>query len=319
MNKQAYQVGVLNRLSMSATMAELAKMHTGKQLHQLQEYPDDPEEHGFILRALIYPTPDIQTFYQPILLASPSGINVMVVDLRLYQKSLKIVGDNNNPMFSLADATNVSIFRLLYDAIFTGIWQKSPELITSNLPLTAEVYASSITSSVSAKLGLEPEPLVYLLSAFQIFFTTRSMVGYGSSLSPKDKELYLINLARKYKGDVKRYSLILDALQETDLLNLDNYCKFIAKQNWSVRLGSFSARDLFLLMGRIWTDVGNPKETIAVALEFPPTFLSILFTLAQFPAYLKHSPISMQLKPQLNSNNVKSFILTTRQLAQLTF
>lgn len=321
MNKHAYQVGVLARTAFSDTYSILSTMATNHQLHVLQEWPDRLQEMKFIMRALIHPTPEVPTFFQPLYIDNGTGMPMVVVDLRIHGKAITTAGqdDSGNPLFSVATATEVGILRVLYDAIFTGMWNQNPDTFTNGFPFAGEIYGTVFASAIAVRSNLEPEATASILAAFHVFYITRSLEGYGARLTEDEKVLLARNLARRYKGEDKRYLMILNTLSPTDLLNLENYCNYIAQQGWSVRLNNLKARDLFGLLGSIWHDARNPKETIAVALEFPPAFTSILLMILQRPSYAKNSSIAKQTKPLLNTANAKQFILGLRTLAKIAF
>lgn len=321
MNKHAYQVGVLTRYAMGDTIKHLKSAYAANQLHVIKEWADDQSHADYLLRALIHPSPDIPVFHQPLLITTGSGKDLMVVDLRIHGKQINVVEDTRTgePQCTLVGVVDGGILRVIYDAIFTGAWNQQPEMFIANFPFSAELYGSTLASALTARAGLEPEASVYVLCAFHIFYATRAMHGNGASLSDDDKVLLARNLARRFRGDDQRYLGVLNAIQPTDLVNLESYCSFIANQHWSVRLNGLKSGDLLGMLGSLWYDIRNPKETTACALEFPPAFMSILYSIVQRPNYAKNSPLARQLKPILNSQNTKTFLLNTRQTFRLTF
>lgn len=321
MNKHAYQVGVLARHAMGDTIKTLRTLYANNQLHMIKEWADNQTGASYLLRVLLHPTPEVPVFHQPILLTTGSGKDVMVVDLRIHGKQIQVVEDSRTgePQCTLAGVVDGGILRVIYDAIFTGAWNQQPEMFISNFPFASEIYGATLASALTARAGLEPEASVQALCAFHIFYTTRALPGNGAGLSEDEKVMMSRNLARRFRGDDQRYLLILNALQPNDLVNLESYCEFISKQGWSVRLNGLKAADLLGMMGSLWYDVRNPKETTALALEFPPTFMSILYSIIQRPGYAKHSPVAKQVKPLLSSQNTKTFLLNTRQTFRLTF
>lgn len=138
----------------------------------------------------------------------------------------------------------------------------------SDLPMT--VYASWISENVGRRFSLDhgAQYRLMLLSAIQYY-------GYFH-LGPLDDDLKnraAIRISRALRASAQDVLGILDEMEEFG--NITEFCRLVREVVGSVRLQNFDVGLLFTILGGTWLGY-NAREIACVALEHPPTFISMV-------------------------------------------
>lgn len=253
----------------------------------------------------------INAFFQPIMF---EGLNkkdpnraVIVYDARPYEKMLSIDEISGDFKQGKIVGHNDSLNLLQMTSVFMGIYRNRPNTMVNLNEVPILTYGSLLTESIGRKLGLDPATQLNLMSCFHIFYASRAYLTLKSLEAIAEKNQFITALCRKTNGSSEIYKTILDTMNpEVDLANIVNLAEYIRNQKWSPRLDNLSAREIYALVMNAWIGQGNPKETMLVALEFPPTWISIVYLMNQGSFYQK-TPIGQILKRLDRGNNMKNF------------
>lgn len=300
-----YETFALKRNNMVSVQKGLETLYIQNRLSTIQEVHD---WDNFCIRALLGQYEEIPLFYQPITLALPERKTAIVIDLRPYAKFLQSIDETTYKVGTMNEQVN----QLIFNALLIGQWREDSVHVTAYNDIPMMVYGSLLSEAVGRKVGLDPATTLNLMATFQIFYATR---GHRNIANLKEEEKFSLSLSlsRKMKVDLNTHKLIMDKIQPEDLEDVQSICQFIAKQGWSTRLNHFSARDLITLTMNGWVGQGNPKETMMVAIEFPPTFISLCYLAARSTFYQK-MPLGQVIKRLDRGNNLKGFTINTQSL-----
>ena len=307
---QPYQTSLLEKTNIQSIKQGIESAYIQRDLVEMGGYE---LERDFDVFAIVGREDHdrINAFYQPILL---EGLNkkhperaVIVYDARPYDKMITIDEISGDFRQGKITGHNDSLNLLQMTAVFMGIYRNRPNTIVNLTEVPILTYGSLLTESIGRKLGLDPATQLNLMSCFHIFYASRAYLTLKSLEAVAEKNQFITALVRKTNGSVDIYKRILESMNpEVDLANIINLAEYIRNQKWSPRLDHLSAREIYALVMNAWIGQGNPKETMLVALEFPPTWISMVYLMSQGSFYQKTS-IGQILKRLDRGNNMKNF------------
>lgn len=293
-----YETSTLHRLNMEKTYKRLREMLVVNQLYPIDE-PGKFDYDTFSIVGLHGQYDDIPYFYQPVTILLTGRVPTFVIDLRPYQGCMVKDG------VIFRQPGNETVNQLLVHAIAIGYFRKDPQAFLASQDIPINTYGSLIAETLSRRLGLDPSSTLKVMCAFQIFYMTRAVMDIRNI---KEDELLLIAtaLSRKMKVDLNTHLDIAKQFTGEDFESLLTFVKKITQLNWSPRLTKLSPAELIILLSGGWVGQGNPKETMAVALEFPPCWISLNFICARSKFYQK-LPLGQILKRLDRNGTLNNF------------
>lgn len=260
------------------------------------------EFDNFVIKGIGEEFHDLPFFYQPYTIVLPQRKTTIVVDLRPYN------GTSVKDGIIHRMAGNETVNQLLCHAISIGYWREDPQQFITNQDLPLNTYGSLVAETISRRLGLDPEATLKVMAAFQFFYITRSVID-PINLNDDDIRIYATMISRKMKVDLSTHYDVAKQFEPADFKDLETFMSKLRMLAWSPRLAKLSAGDLVIMLAGGWMGQGNPKETMMVALEFPPCWLSLNFICAKNKFYQK-LPLGQVLKRLDRSNVLQSFVNT---------
>lgn len=217
----------------------------------------------------------IPAFAHPILFDNAHKEPMMAVDVRSFGK-VQVSGQ-----FVIRNAAEYAMARTR--ARLNWVWIKdAPSLLrdVSHLPL--QVYCAWVSESLTRRFALNPEEQYKLSIYAGIFYLSNFIAGADYNFSEEDKVRVAQLLSRALRVKAEDVLKVMDA--DTDattghgqgcpvIANAIHFCNVIS--GLSVRLQSINVGLLFSVLGGTWYGT-NAKEMVAVALEHPPTWLTIV-------------------------------------------
>lgn len=296
-----YETFSLRNLNLAKTEEKLKNLYITNYLYQFDKVEEDDK---FVVLGLLGDYEDIPVFYQPFTLSLTQKKTAIVVDVRPYSRFLRQEGDK---IFTIQ--ANEQVNQLIFNAIFNGIWRDDPVQVVSYSDIPMQVYGSLFADNLSKRLGLDAPTTLNIMATMQVFYTTRAYRNI-KNLEEAEKQSIAMSLSRKMKVDLNTHKVILDAMTADDLENLSTVIGFISRQGWSTRLNNLNVKDIYNVLMNGWVGQGNPKETMMVALEFPPTFNSLVYLCARNNFYQK-LPLGQIVKRLDRSNSLKNLVVNT--------
>ena len=153
------------------------------------------------------------------------------------------------------------------------IWVKDSPLKLRDLsPVPVSVYASWISEGISRRYALDPKDQMLLSIISGIFYFT---LFERQELTEENKMRINSAVARATRVSAKEVLDIMD--QITELNNIKDFVKNVKSILQNTRLDDFNEGMLISILGNSWFGT-NAKEMLAVALEHPPTWISIVYS-----------------------------------------
>lgn len=303
-----YETSILKGSGTQTLVNEVSKAVISGDVVEIVGYEADRD---FDVYALVEKNEHVSIFYHPIPLELPHRRPCIVYDARMYASAITVENTPNGKTGKIT-GVNESLNLLQITAVLMGIWRETPNQVinVSDVPMT--VYGSLLTETLSRRLGLDPAAQLTVMAAFQLFYATRGFKSL-SRIEEADKTLLMTSLSKRLGVTPDTFSVVLDAAEEGDFENFAGIVRLIRRMNLSPRLEKISPADIFGMVMNSWVGQGNPRETMMLAIEFPPVFVAITYIMARSTFYQK-LPIGQIIKRINRGNNLKNF---TQQLTYL--
>lgn len=221
----------------------------------------------------------IPAFAHPLLVDDTHKQPQLVVDMRAFGRMDSRTGEFRvrNPIeYGLATAR----------ARLNWIWVQpgKQSLLRDVSPLGLQVFSTWIAEAITRRFGLDPAEQLRLSIYAAVLYLSNFIDNHGSdTMSEQDKVRITSLISRTLRIKAEDTLKVLD----TDIVsgevvrgggcpviaNAIQFCSIVS--GVSVRLQGLNAGVLFSILGGTWFGT-NAKETAAVALEHPPTWLAIL-------------------------------------------
>jgi hypothetical protein len=220
----------------------------------------------------------VPTFSHPILFKDRNGTEKLAIDVRGYGK-----WDSVQQEYVVRDTASYD--GLMVRAGLNEIWLEAngPDRIRSMSVFPLSVFASWIGEAVAKRLALEAQDQFTVSVLAAIFYLNLFWDNERSTNPNKMDKAFLVSVISRglnYKSD-----MVYDIVEKhAGIANVNDYCEACKSYSQSVRLRDLNVSTLFAMIGGYW--YGNSgREVIAVALEHPPTWLSLLWQAMYIQGY----------------------------------
>jgi len=214
---------------------------------------------------------DIPPFSMPLEFDGQNGLSV-AVDVRGLTKA---TGETNFKVVAGGEYEGAIIRAALTLAWMNGA---AADMRRWN-DISAKVFIRLLSESLSRRLNLGPYEQQALTVVTGLFyfsnFIPNDHIGRNDSLSQDEKEKVIVAVARLTRISPQTVAGFL-AGDVPMIYSLDSYCdalRFVVK---SPRLERVDAALIMTLMGGLWFG-GNARQLVAVALEYPPVWLAMIY------------------------------------------
>lgn len=258
MYKTPYETLACRLTPTKETVLAIKKAYVNNELR----HPNSPD--GNIMERVLTVLPgndEVPVFSFP-LLVELNDQDVVVFDLRPYAK-LERDGE-----IKISNASDYQ-FKLV-SALLNDVWVKSPEdlLLLGDLPII--VFVRWLTNNITSALGLGPEDQVVLSTIVATYYYS---LFKEDSLTEKDRLIIVKKVSSISFIPTEKALAIVDKLDYID--GLSTLVDVIKESIQSPRINNLNVGLLITMLNKSWFGF-DAKTTIAVALEHPPTFLSMI-------------------------------------------
>lgn len=209
---------------------------------------------------------EVPAFAHPIIFADSNKVEQVAFDARSFGR-----WDQGSYEFRITNQAEYAL--MLVRSELTAIWafdRIEPLRDFSLLPMS--VYAALVSEAVGRRFALDPREQYMVAICAGIFYAGLFM--QDSTPDEREKTRLAGVVSRAVRASAEDVFTVLDE-HETIPQTIAEFCTYVTKVTQSVRLEALNAGLLFSIVGGTWFGT-NAKETIAVALEHPPTWISIL-------------------------------------------
>jgi hypothetical protein len=173
--------------------------------------------------------------------------------------------------------TNSTMYKnLVYRAGLTALWlSNGATAFRAITPMATGIFAAWLSEAIGFKYALDPKAKIELMIVAGIFYQSNHVEGIEFDQGNEDRYLAAIANALKVNVvDVKRIYA-----QTQVISSIEDFCNKVKLVLGNIRLENLNHGILITLMGSTWAG-DNAVELTAVALEHPPTWISLVYEAA---------------------------------------
>ena len=268
--------------------------------------------NGFFITGRASSENDIPVFNYPLLINNFRDKDFIVCDVRTCFTSNK-EGD-----FYLKNSAeyNFNLTKMLSNISWLSNHQSE---MMFNLSFAAVIFSTWLSSSITRGYALNPMERLKLTIFNHYYY--HSLFFNEPVLSEENKQKVALHTIKAFRAPAQLVFDVFDSV--SGINNIDEYCNFV-KSNLlkdNIRLENFSKGMLFTYISNSWFGY-NAKEMLAVSLEHPPTWISIVYAAINERTY-KQSMVA-RIVSENNRNKVadeftKSFHILTDRFIDSTY
>lgn len=262
-------------------------------------YPDMP----WLLAVVGDEPTEIPVFPHPVTLEDSVRGKQVVVDLRgPYKRYLTITdtGINVDPYGGAGITVNRAILQYYWSADTADAF-----FALSDVPLIA--FSRWLADQISRALGLDPAAQLALPVVLAYYFTSLYM---EKPIAEEEATRIANKISRVLRINLQQ---VLDSIPNPIPSNLRELVAVLGSGDYGPKLERLNNVGLFYSMTTNgFFGVMNPKEVLACAIEYPPTFLAILAGALNDTSFNK-IPLITSIKHYVKQDAVKGFNLAFNQ------
>lgn len=189
--------------------------------------------------------------------------------------------------YKVANATEYEL--LITRGLLTSHWVTSedgPRDLSNLGDIAPQIYTRWLAQGITRRLGLSPQEQVKLTVVTTFFWYCLFMkdIALGDEIPENEKRRIVTKLNNISQIPASLSFEIAD--QMTYMGDMNAYVAKVKEVVDSPRLNNLSAGILISMLGGSWFGV-NAREVTAVAIEYPPTFLAIIYLALKERGYRK--------------------------------
>lgn len=240
----------------------------------------------------------VPAFYHPIVSAA-SGENLVYVDVRPYTKQDPRSLDN---ITTNQDGYDGAILR----ADLQEQWSDGNYAGLRNLRLAGNVFPNWISENITKRLNLGPGEQWQISVLAAVFYYSLFLNEDSSDFGDKSIMIPLVARATGMKP-----ALVQDIVEKVPHIEcVNDFCEKVREVVNNVRLNNLNTSTLYTMMAGTWYG-NNAAETVAVALEHPPTWITLVYQAATSRTFY-HSGLAKMLERGQYKREVRDFVIALR-------
>lgn len=252
--------------------------------------------------------PEIPVFVHPVVIDDANRGRKIVIDLRSYKRNFTVIEDmaSGNSYLQIAPYGGAAIS--VNRAILQYHWQVDSAdtlLGLSNLPVS--VYSRWLSEQIIRGLAVE-ETFHLQLRVIMAYFFIGLFTDKGLDRLTMQKLATKVSAATGVQP-----SLVLDFLPEAMPNDIPGLVSLFNSGDYGMRLQHLNVGTFYTMVTKGFFGVMRPDEVLAVAIEFPPTFLAIVHAIVNDRSYNK-TPLLLAAKPYDRNQAFKHFNMAFESL-----
>lgn len=255
------------------------------------------------IQAIIKMDESIPSFSYPFKILDTLGRSIYCIDLRKAGRR----------EFTYDESTNTYKPILLSEANFLTNLALAEKVWINNMndfgPIyndACKVYAMLLAAKVAKRLVLGPEDQSELIVQFAYFFLTRTYKN--PTLTDMEYNAYCTKITHIFGYQLPEVQTYLDAFNKVNFENINELCDAIKVNSDNPKLKGFNFLLLITILNGSWFGSSNNQQLLGIAVEYPPTFISMVYRGLQERSFKNTDLVQMSLR-LLNSAKQKQFSL----------
>lgn len=252
---------------------------------------------------------NIPLFSHPMTVGGPGREQYLVIDVRPYLKSnrQRFTDINIHDVSNLV--SNRSGFDFVVDrSILQLLWLSGRENdIKTHLEFAGTVFTHWVSEAIGKTYLLDPKSQLELSLITHYYF--QSLFYHEDRFYEDALQLMAIQAKKALNVQANLIFSVFEKIKQMG--SLKDYCEAVKEIIQDIRLESFNEGVLMTIIGQSWFGYGfNAKELLAVALEHPPTWATVVYFALTDKSY-KNTQIAKLAdrfgRGQISSHYIKAF------------
>ena len=242
----------------------------------------------------------IPAYIHPYLIKNFKGMNHLITDARLFRTS---TNEYQSPRDFETSVRNKTEYTFLKNrAALNLLWLKEDRRsIRSRFSFACSVFAAWLSQAVAKEYALDLQDQ-YRLMALTIYYYHTLFVE-ETQLTGEALEIAVVHTIKATKFPAATVYSLYESIGE--IKDISGYCEAAKVVIENVRLKDFNLAILLTIVRNSWFAT-NSKEILSVALEHPPTWISIVASVLMERSY-RASPLFKIIDFQGNLGNASEF------------
>jgi hypothetical protein len=230
--------------------------------------------------------------------------NLVILDTRQY-------GKWNQDQNVFTTRSHVEYNLAIHRARLTAIWLKENQTILRDIsPVPMAVFAMWISEAVAKRFALDPRQQFDLAILASIYYCSQ----FNDDNKLHESEMRMVKqITSILKASAQDVLAVVEKV--SIITSLTHFCSMAEEVTGSVRLKELSPGFMFAIMGNTWFGGSNAKELACVAIEHPPTWISILMQAVSERSY-KNTAIAKITERNAFRDTGKSMLRAVLNLEQ---
>lgn len=216
---------------------------------------------------------NIPLFAHPLLVTGTQGYSFLCADIRPFIRKDRL-DDQWSTIPPIRNTTeyNFAKTRLILNlAWVTGAVRQ----IQSQFSIAGSVFAGWLSELITRQYALDPRDQTALFCLSYLHYQT--LFQDSPQLDDDTVQAAVIHIIKTTPAPGTLVNSLVNEMKSLPLGDLNAYCEAVKTVLQNVRLEKFNPGILVTLTGQSWFGL-NAKEILAVCLEHPPTWVSIVYT-----------------------------------------
>jgi hypothetical protein len=211
----------------------------------------------------------IPYFSHPFMLEDLHKEKFLCGDIRQYIKK-----DVSTPNVNMFNIKNESEYNLTYNRLALNlIWlTQRPESIRDISYIPNAIFSSWISEGIANRFALDPKDQMMLAIISSFYY--QSLFTEFNTFLEEDRQKMATMIIKATRAPAKMVFDVTDKIVKIN--NLDDFCSNCRSILENPRIENLNAGLLISIIGNSWFGM-NAKEVLAVALEHPPTWVTLVY------------------------------------------
>lgn len=211
---------------------------------------------------------NIPYFSHPLIVEDLSKQKYICVDVRAFVKQ------NQQGMVNSFNIKNETEFNLAKSRLALNlIWlTQNPESLRDLSILPCAIFSSWISESVSNRFALDPKDQLVLAIISSYYY--QSLFSNFDTFNEETRQKIATVVIRATKAPAKLVFETIDKIEK--ISNLEEFCSTCRSILENTRIDNLNTGLLITILGNSWFGM-SAKEILAVSLEHPPTWISLVY------------------------------------------
>lgn len=192
-----------------------------------------------------------------------------------------VVKVNSDSEFGIDVKNKIDFEFIKYRLIMNLIWlNDGVKSIKNDLNLAGVVFAAWMSDNIGRRFGLDPRDQLLLMIVSHFYY--QSLFYNNKDINEDVRQSFAVHTIKATRAPSELVLHVFDKIGEMN--DISDYCNNVKAIVENIRLKDLNAGLVITLLGNSWFGL-NSKEVLAVAVEHPPTWVTLIYTVLKEKTY----------------------------------